>query len=166
MDEEYCYLSQFFWFDSEGLLYWHPNHQGHEANSVVTTSVNGNGYLHSRLAGQLYEVHRVIWMLHNDCDIPSGMEIDHEDTNKLNNSPRNLRLVTRNQNCHNRNNYKSNTTGVKGVGWHKGKLRGRIMLNGRQYHIGYFKDLDEASVKMIEARNKLHKEFANHGINS
>jgi hypothetical protein len=154
--EDFNYLKDFLRCDQDGRIFLLNQ------NSEIVSSVNGNGYKQFRLEGKLWEDHRVVWMLYNKSNIPKGLEIDHEDTDKLNNHPLNLRLVTRNQNCWNRNNYSSNNTGVKGVGWHKGKLRGRIQVNGKQIHVGYFESLEEAKEVMIKTREVLHKEFARH----
>jgi hypothetical protein len=37
------------------------------------------------------------------------------------------------------------------------------MVSGKNYRIGRFKDLGLAQLAIEEARNKYHKEFANHG---
>lgn len=154
--DDYKYLSDILEYDENGTLFWLST--GEE----VSSNPNKNGYKHFRIEGKLWEDHRIVWILHNKQDIPKGMEVDHEDTNKLNNKPDNLRLATRSQNCWNRNNYVSNTTGVKGVGWHKGQLRGRIQVHGKQIHVGYFKSLEEAREAMWNIRYKLHKDFARH----
>ncbi len=39
--------------------------------------------------------HRVVWMVHNQSDIPEGFEINHKDGNPANNDPSNLELTTR-----------------------------------------------------------------------
>ena len=38
-------------------------------------------------------LHRIIWMVANECDIPEGYDIHHIDGNKLNNNFKNLELI-------------------------------------------------------------------------
>jgi hypothetical protein len=45
----------------------------------------------------MFQLHRVIWMAVNG-DIPEGLEINHIDENKSNNSISNLNLMTRKEN--------------------------------------------------------------------
>jgi hypothetical protein len=59
-----------------------------------------------------FQRHRVIWVYFNG-DIPEGMQIDHIDGNKLNNSLSNLRCVTRYENVHNPNTYQNFLDAVK-----------------------------------------------------
>ncbi len=42
--------------------------------------------------------HRIVWMVANQRDIPEGLEINHKDCNAKNNHPKNLEIVTRQQN--------------------------------------------------------------------
>ena len=39
-------------------------------------------------------VHRLVWMLHNQADIPAPMEVNHRDGVRANNEPSNLELMT------------------------------------------------------------------------
>lgn len=71
-------------------------------------SKNGSGYLWTsvRVNGQTKTIslHRLIWETFNGL-VPDNFEIDHIDTNKLNNNITNLRLTSRTQNMHNQITY-------------------------------------------------------------
>ena len=59
---------------------------------------NGHGYLRTFFGTSPRYMHRLIV-----GDIPEGKEVDHINRNKYDNRRSNLRLVTRIQNCNNRN---------------------------------------------------------------
>ena len=69
------------------------------------------------------------------------------------------------KNGKNRKTPKNNTSGVKGVSWHKRSKKWVVSIgvNWKRKALGYFDDLDLAELVSIEARNKYHGEFANHG---
>ena len=73
--------------------------------------LNRNGYERVNLsvpgkALKTMTVHRLVWMAHNQQDIPADLEIDHIDRNRSNNCIQNLRLVTRDENLANSNKAK------------------------------------------------------------
>ena len=60
---------------------------------------------------------------------------------------------------------KDNTSGIKGVSWHK-RVKKWVALcqtNGKQKHLGSFDTIEEAEKVVKEFREKQHKEFTNHG---
>lgn len=56
---------------------------------------------------------------------------------------------------------KRNTSGYKGVSWHKKseKWEVRIFFMKKAYHLGYYEDVKEASEAYQNAKKKLHDEF-------
>jgi hypothetical protein len=111
--------------------------------------VDGHSYLSSRLA--------VLWM--------TGMwpvnEIDHEDTNKLNDRWMNLREATRLQNAKNYRKPANNTSGLKGASWvtRDKKWRSQISVDGKKIHLGDFDCPAAAHLAYALASAKLHGEF-------
>ena len=87
---------------------------------------------------------------------------DHADTNGLNNQRSNLRAATRSQQGANRNKGKNNTSGYKGVSWHKRdkKWVSRIKISGKLIHLGNFDDIKDAAKAYNEAAIKYFGEFA------
>ena len=72
-------------------------------------------------------------------------------------------MLTRNlQNAYNTKIRTNNTSGVKGVSWHKKdkKWRVRVCVDGVNNFIGNFDDLELAELVAIEARDKYHGKFA------
>ena len=92
---------------------------------------------------------------------PLGFEVDHKDSNGLNNRRSNLRVATTAQNQHNQRKRKDNTSGFKGVyrRENKGKWRARIMINGVRKDLGGYDTPEAAHDAYCEASAKYHKEF-------
>lgn len=101
-------------------------------------------------------MHRVL------LDAPANIQVDHVDGNPLNNQRSNLRLASASQNQHNRAVQKNNTSGYKGVSWHKThcKWRAKIRYAGKYLHLGYFDTAEEAAEHYDFAAVMYHREFA------
>jgi hypothetical protein len=122
-----------------------------------------NGYIRIELNGKTYRAHRLAWLYVNG-EFPSNL-IDHIDGNRSNNKISNLRKATYLENSQNYKTPKTNKSGVKNVSWYKTMKKWVVTLgiNGKKKTIGYFDDLELAELVAIEARDKYHMEFANHG---
>jgi hypothetical protein len=85
-----------------------------------------------------------------------GLEIDHINRNGLDNRKENLRFVTKGQNVINSDNYSSNTSGIRGVHWHKThrKWGAKIVANGKQISLGYFDNIEDAKKARRAAEQK------------
>lgn len=88
--------------------------------------------------------------------------VDHRDGNGLNNTRANLRLASRSQNRANSRMHKNNTSGYKGVSWHKasGKWSATIGWQKKLLFIGLFDTPEEAHEAYKEKARELHGEFA------
>jgi hypothetical protein len=84
---------------------------------------------------------KIIYMHREIKNAPDGMDVDHRNHNGLDNQKLNLRVCTVIQNLQNHKIYSTNTTGVTGVSWAKGRKRWRVTIgiNNKQISIGYFK---------------------------
>lgn len=105
---------------------------------------DGNGYLRTMVYGNIYGNHRLIWLWHYGY-LPENF-IDHIDRNTLNNRIENLREITQSCNMRNTGNFKNNTSGVKGVYFHKQRNNwySFIYINNKKYNLGSFDDFIEA----------------------
>lgn len=89
-------------------------------------------------------------------------ESDHINHDTLDNRRSNLRVATREQNMQNRRKQSNNTSGYKGVSWHKTRSRwqARIAANNKNYFLGFFDNAEEAARAYDTAAQEFHGEFA------
>jgi hypothetical protein len=96
---------------------------------------------------------------------PEGFEIDHINGNGLDNrrsgEKGNLRVATKAQNGRNQRLFSSNTSGYKGVSFHKqaSKWDARIMVDGKSRRLGLFSTPKDAAAAYAKASAELHGEF-------
>ena len=93
------------------------------------------------------------------------VQVDHINGNGLDNRKSNLRLCCNSQNQMNKGKTKLNTTGFKGVCFHKltQKYQATVSLNKKQIYLGLFDTAEEAHQAYCKRATELHKEFANFG---
>ena len=126
----------------------------------ILGSKSSNGYLQIYIDGVPYLAHRLAW-LYFYGEIPEH-DIDHKDTDRLNNKINNLRKATRSQNLQNQSVKPSNTSGFKGVSFNKqkNKYEARIRVNGQRIRLGFYDSAEDAGRAYEEAAKLYHKEFA------
>ena len=150
----------------DGNLWWKEIKHG-RASDRPAGHINGKGYRILSIWNKetkkykIYSVHRLIFIIHYGY-FPKT--IDHIDGVQDNNKIENLRDVTSSQNQMNRKISKNNTTGVKGVKWVEKRQRylARLKMNSKEYHIGTFKNIDDAAKAIKEFREIHQGEFARH----
>ena len=88
--------------------------------------------------------------------------IDHKDGDTFNNQYNNLRLCSTSNNLKNQKLNKRNTSGYKGVSWHKSRKKWRtvIRINKKSIDIGYFISKLDAVKAYNKAATKYYGEFA------
>lgn len=152
-----------------GELYWKIDKgrrakKGNLAGSIhLIKHKNGREekYWQIKVDGKIYFKHRIIFLMHNGFMPCAPYRVDHINGNSLDNCITNLRLATPSQNSTNCKHYANNTSGVKGVSWHKEakKWAAFIRINKKIKLLGYFDDINDASVARNEAENKYYGEF-------
>jgi len=105
---------------------------------VNLTGVNGRGYVTVKVNGKNEAYHRVIWCITNKANIPHRMQIDHEDGDKLNNSPGNLRLVTQRENLQNQHFHRSGKLVGAIFSKQKNKWTAQIEINDKNIYLGLY----------------------------
>ena len=129
----------------------------------------GDIYYALGINGKYYKNHRVIYALYYNLELDQlPKQLDHIDRNKLNNDPLNLRSATTSQNAMNRGTNSKNTSGAKGVWWHKASCKwiSCIRFNGVYKYLGSFEDVEDAKRAYDNASTILHGEFSYISNNS
>jgi len=159
-------LKEFFEY-RDGSLYWKkkPGPKtllGAKAGRVVTYEKRNKQDIMISFKRKKWKAHRLIYVWHG-YSLRDNEVIDHVDENPLNNRIENLRACTNKQNLENKKNcYSTNkTSGHIGVHWNKSakKWRAGLNHNGQGFHLGEFKNLEDA----IAARIAGEKKYYTHG---
>lgn len=121
---------------------------------------NGGGYRLISIDHVEYGAHRLAWFyVHGEWP---ALHVDHKNQNRDSNWIDNLREATRSQNMANQGLTKRNTSGFKGVSFHKasGKWIANIKANGKAIYLGLFVTAQEASAAYRTAALEFFGEFA------
>jgi hypothetical protein len=156
-------LRDIFDYDpTTGNLVWKVRNSKRVKIGDIAGCKSTDGRILIGLNGRLYKAHRIIWALVTG-EWPKNF-IDHKNSNPSDNKWENLREATKSQNMMNVGKIKSNTSGIRGVGWSKAsqKWRAYIRANHQDIHLGVFENLEDAQKARIEAEKQYHGEFAPH----
>lgn len=152
-----------------GVLYWLPRginkFDNRYAGKEAACKSHNKGYSIIRINYRLILTHRAIWIYHNG-QIPTNMEIDHINGNRLDNRIENLRLATIRENSLNQKLKTNNTSGHKNITWDKSRNKWQVQMGvegNRNKVLGRYADLQDAVKAAEYFREKFHGSFANHG---
>ena len=155
------YLKSILDYDCEtGIFKWKVSNSPRVKIGDITGCLHHTGYLFIRINKKQYLAHRLAWLYVNG-NWPKDM-IDHIDGIRNNNKISNLRQASRTENQQNSKLSKRNTSGIKGISWHKASKKWQVAfkINGKSKTFGYFNDLELAELVVNEARLKYHGNFA------
>lgn len=144
---------------SSGVFRWRVKHSKKVVKGAVAGGRNVAGYTVIGIDGKTHYAHRLAWF-YMTGDWPS--QIDHKNGDRADNRWRNLRVATHQQNILNAKLAKSNTSGSKGVSWHKaaGKWSAYIILDGKKRHLGLHETPAEAHAEYMKAAKAAQPDFA------
>ena len=146
-------LRERFDYDPEtGELRWRVTLGGHIKAGEMAGSVDLSGYRVVRISGALHKAHRICWALYYGED-PHGHEMDHIDRDKTNNSINNLRLVTRETNCFNRDFKSVSSSGHRNIYIKRGKRGDKFIVRMRGKNYPVCETLEDA----LKLRDNLHR---------
>lgn len=119
---------------------------------------HGYAYRQVRTAGKVETI-----LMHREVlRAPSGMEVDHVNGDPLDNRRTKLRLASHAENRRNNRPYANNTSGYKGVVFHRtlDLFQARIQISGKVISLGYYKKAEEAADAYDAAAAVHHGSFA------
>jgi hypothetical protein len=108
------------------------------------------------------QVHRKFIYMHREIlNAPDYLHVDHINGDTLDNREKNIRLATSAENAWNRDKYKNNTTGYKGVTYEKGrgKFRAQITVHGKPINLGRYDEAIDAALVYDRAARQYHGSF-------
>lgn len=130
-------------------LYWKNPTSNRVKVGDKVGSKQPNGYLGTTINKQFWYIHQLVYLYHNPEGYSNNFVIDHIDNNRTNNSIKNLRLVSVQENNFNMSN-------TKGYIKHKDKYVAKITLNKQVYQIGTFATPEEATKAYNTVKPVLH----------
>ena len=114
------------------------------------------GYIGSKLAENMTP--RYI-MLHRFLigEIPKGLQVDHINRNKHDNTRKNLRIVTPLENCQNKDKTPKSKCGYRNIHFRERikKYEASITYNNKKYWVGSFDNPQEAEEAIIKKRKEV-----------
>jgi hypothetical protein len=127
-----------------GIFRWKISNSNRIKIGNITGCITKYGYLEIVIDKKNYKSHRLAFLYMNGY-FPEN-DIDHINRLKTDNRWINLREVSRQCNIRNSNNYRTNTSGIKGVSWHNpsNKWMSYIYINNKRKNLGYYKSFDNA----------------------
>lgn len=116
----------------------------------IAGSNKGHKYARISIKDKVFYLHHIVWIWHKGT-LPK--EIDHINRDRFDNRIENLRPTDRSANNINTKVRSNNTSGTSGIYWDNKykKWCVRIGVNGKQKHIGYYADINDARQKRKEA---------------
>jgi hypothetical protein len=127
-----------------------------------TALITTKGKVYAYRRGTRAEGQPVIYLHRFIIDASNDVEIDHRDSDGLNNCRNNLRVCSHIQNTRNSRRRSDNTSGFKGVHYDTNRKRwiAQVQINGRRSHIGAYRTREEAARAYDLAAVKYFGEFA------
>lgn len=126
-----------------GYFYWKVSNTNSVHINDIAGSKHKKGYIMIGINGIRIYAHRLAWFYIYGYMPEHG--IDHKDRIKHHNWILNLREATQQCNTRNTGNRKNNTSGIKGVSWHKKTNRWKSSISSnKEKSLGAYKDFDDA----------------------
>lgn len=153
-------IKELLWYRQEtGDFYWRHAHTPRMKPWDKAGSIDGQGYVQIKIGGKVMMAHRLAW-LYVHGNLPK--QVDHRNMMRSDNRIDNLRAADNSCNGMNKRMQSNNTTGYKGVTFHKGigRYHAKIQANGVRKSLGYYETPEQAHQAYMIAAGELHGQFA------
>jgi hypothetical protein len=143
-----------------GTLRWKKPRPSVRAGDMISGK-GKDGYLRVRFRRHLFYAHRVAFaLMHGRWPHPC---CDHVNGDRSDNRAINLRECDFSSNVYNTRKPHNNTSGVKGVCYHKRSDGWIVNIQCKKVmHSKYFKRFEDAAAHARQLREQLHGKFARH----
>lgn len=103
-------------------------------------------------------ISRIVWMHRIINKTPKGLITDHRNQDRLDNTRKNLRTANKSLNGINRGKQKNNSSGYKGVYWHRKANRwmADITIKGKYIYLGLYCSIEDAIIARKKGEKKYH----------
>ena len=139
-------LKKYFYYNSEtGVFTWKRHRCVTLVGKVAGCFSKPNGYWLLTLHNKKMLAHKAAWAIY--YGYWPRFELDHRDLCKSNNKIKNLRRSNKSNNGANRPPQATNTSGYKGVFWHKRgqKWMAQVRCRNKLHYLGLFSSKVEAA---------------------
>lgn len=120
-----------------------------------------NAFYAARNTG-IFPFQKTTYLHREIVNAPPEAQVDHANCDGLDCRRSNMRLATNAENNRNKITQSNNTSGYKGVSWHKGdrRWRSQIKVDGKAIFIGGYHTPEAAARAYDDAARLYHGEFA------
>lgn len=127
----------------------------------LTGDIVKSGHIRVCIKCKRYFYHRLVYIWHRGA-IPKSKHIDHINMIPSDNRIENLRLVFTEQNRVHKGKLKNNTSGFKGVSYHRThkKWIAQIAFYKKATHLGYYLNKEDAARAYDKAALRIHGHYA------
>ena len=150
-------LKEFLKYNPDtGVFIWEQNIGRRVKSGQKAGCLHPSGYVQIRFNGKSYSAHRLAWFyVHGAWPKES---IDHINNIRSDNRILNLREANQSENCQNlkKSRGASGFLGVSIDSVRGNRWKSAIKLNGKNYHLGWFKTAEQAHEVYLIAKRTMH----------
>ena len=143
--------------DLHGRNYFYFDLEDYDKIKNYTWYFGNKGEVLTKINNTSLLLHRLIMGV-DDFNV----QVDHIKHKRYDNRKSQIRIVDNSKNQMNTITRKDNTSGQKGVAWHRGSMKWYAYINKdkKRINLGYYDNIEDAINARINAENKYHNEYS------